>query len=105
MNCRKAVAVVLLMLLALEIVPCLCLETSTLATDAPGSFSCSLVSLQVCDQGDSLLGSLVANLPVLIPEAAILLPSPEVLCLVPDRASFALDGFRPSIDHPPQLSA
>lgn len=92
------------MLLALEIQPCVCLEAPILATGALGSFTCSIQPLQVCGHGDSLLGSL-ANVPVLVPGALVLMLSPEIRCLAPDGASFALDGFRPSIDHPPQLSA
>jgi hypothetical protein len=104
MDCRRAVAVVLLMFMALEILPCSYLKEPMSATAAPDSFACSIEPLQVCEQGDPLLGSL-ANLPVLVPGVVFLLLSPEVRCLVPDDASVALDGFRPSIDHPPQLSA
>lgn len=104
MDCRKAVAIVLLVFIALEILPGVCLDAPPLAPGVQGSFSCSIEPLQVCDSGDPLLGSL-ANIPVLVPGAPVLHPSPEISYLVPDGASFALDGFRPSIDHPPQLSA
>jgi len=105
MNFRNAIAVVLLLFMALEIQPCGCLEVPALATGALSSFACSIEPLQVCDSGDSLLGAL-ANIPVLVPETtALVLSFPEIQRLAPDRTSFAPDGFRPSIDHPPQLSA
>jgi hypothetical protein len=104
MNCRKAVAVVLLMFMALEILPCGYLEAPALATGALGSFACSVESLQVCDSGDSLLGAL-ANIPVLVPGATMLILPPEIHFLVPDLTSFVPEGFCPSIDHPPQLSS
>jgi hypothetical protein len=104
MNCRKAVAVVLLMFMALEILPCVCLDASAPATGESGGFMCSIGPLQVCDSGDSLLGAL-ANIPVLVPGATILILSPAIHFLVPDLTSFVPDGFCPSIDHPPQLRA
>ena len=104
MNYRKAVAVVLLMFMALEILPCVCQKAPAQAIGALGSFACSLESLQVCDGGDTLLGAL-AGIPVLVPSATLLIFSPEIHFFVPDLASFVPDGFCPSIDHPPQLSA
>jgi hypothetical protein len=104
MNCRKVVAAVLLMFMALEILPCMCLDASAPVPGAPRSFACSIEPLQVCDSGDSLLGAL-ANIPVLVPGATILILSPAIHFLVPDLTSFMPNGYCPSIDHPPQLCA
>lgn len=104
MDCRKAVAVVLLMFLALEILPCAFQEEPTLTADGPRGFACSIEPLQVCDHGDSFLGAL-ANLPVLVPGTPMLIPSPGIRYLLNDDSSFPPVGFHPAIDHPPQLSA
>lgn len=104
MNCRSACAVVLVALLTLQILPFSCRDDSNRASSEPGAFTCRFEPLQVCDHGDSFLGAL-AKFPVLVTGAPVLIPSTEVLCLVPDREFFAPDGFHPVIDHPPQLSA
>jgi hypothetical protein len=102
MNCRKALSVVLLLLVTFEILPCSFHDDSPLATGGTSGVACSIEPLQVCDQGDSPLGSL-ANALVLVPGDPPLILAPELLGLVVEHASFAPDGFRPSIDHPPQL--
>jgi hypothetical protein len=104
MNCRQAVAIALVIFLALEILPCSFLHAPTMATNVSDGFACCIEPLQVCDNGDHLLGAL-ANLTVLVPGATVLILIPEVHTLVPDRTVFIPDGFRPSIDHPPQLAA
>jgi len=104
MNCRAAVSVVLLVLLALQILPCSYQEDPTAASSGTGSLTCRFEPLQVCDSGDSFLGAL-ANIPVLVPGAPALFLTTEISGLIPDGAAFAPDGFKPAIDHPPQLSA
>lgn len=104
MKCRGAVAAILLVLLAMEILPCSFQETPIGASGVPGSLTCRFEPLQVCDQGDFFLGAL-GDLPVLVPGIPVLVLAPTVLCLVPAGSSFMPDGFRPTIDHPPQLSA
>lgn len=89
--------------MALEILPCAYQEEPTLASAGPGSLTCRIEPLQVCDQGDPFLGAL-ANLSVLVPGAPVLILTSQVFYLVPDGASFVPEGFRPAIDHPPQLS-
>lgn len=103
MNFRAGVAVVLLALLALEILPCSVVE-SPAAASAPAAVTCRFEPLQVCGDGDPLLGAL-ANLLVLVPAAPVVVPSPEVLGLAPAGVVFVPSGFTPPIDHPPQLSA
>lgn len=104
MNCRKAVAVFLLIFLALEILPCTYLDAPTLSADGQRALACSIEPLQVCGDGDSFLSVLV-HFPVVVPGTPVIILSAEVRYFVPDGASFAPDGFHPAIDHPPQLSA
>ena len=75
-----------------------------MAGSEPGGFACRFEPIQVCDQGDPFLGSM-AGIPFLVPAAPALLLTPELVSVVPDGASFVPDGFKPPIDHPPQLSA
>jgi len=98
------VAGVLLVFLALEILPCAYLGPPVLSSDGSRGFTCSIEPLQVCDHGDSFLGVLL-DLPVLLPGAPCLLPAIATLPLVQQAAAFVPDGFLPTIDHPPQLSA
>ena len=97
-------AVVLLILLALEILPCAYLESPTLSTDGPSGFACSIEPLQVCDNGDSFFGVL-ADLTVLVPGGPVIDLTPEVRSIAADGTRFVPERFVPAIDHPPQLFA
>ncbi len=101
MFCRSAIACLLTAMLALEILPCVCIDDSLPALGAKGGLTCRFEPLQVCDSGDPLLGAW-ANLPVLVPGAPLLFLSREFLCLVPEGASTTPDGYLPVIDHPPR---
>lgn len=104
MNFRKAIAVVLLLLIAQGILPFAYQEVPDLSGGGPGAVSCRIEPLQVCDPGDPFFGSL-AGFPVLVPGTPVLILCPEIRFFAPDFASFVPDGFHPAIDHPPQLSA
>ena len=101
---RAAVSVVLAALLGLQILPWGCLECAPAVSRGEPERSCSIEPLQVCDDGDSLLGELF-DLPVLLPGAPCLVPSTEAQPLVQQAAAFVPDRFHPAIDHPPRLSA
>jgi hypothetical protein len=104
MHYRKAVAGILLLLVALEMLPSACWEAPVSLAAVAGSSACSIGQVQVCDQGDPLLGALV-DLSVLVPGALDLTVVAEVRQLAPDVALFSPDGFRPAIDRPPKHSA
>ena len=104
MKWRSAVAAVLLVLLALEVLPFTIQEAPPAACGISGGLGCRIEPLQVCDDGDHFLGG-VADFLVLVPGALVLVVSPEVLRLAPGCAHCASEGFSPAIDHPPQLSA
>lgn len=101
---RAIVAVVLVASLGLEILPWGFIECEPAVPGGKSEHAFRIEPLQVCDHGDSFVGVLF-DLPVLLPGAPCLLPSSETLPLVQRAAAFAPDGYRPSIDHPPQLSA
>lgn len=101
---RAFVSVILIALLGMEILPWGFVECVPAVTGGPIERTFSIEPLQVCDHGDSFVGVLF-DLPVLLPEALCLLPSTVALPLVRQAVAFVPDGFRPAIDHPPQLSA
>jgi hypothetical protein len=95
---------VLVALLGLEILPWGFVECAPAVPGEQSERAFSIEPLQVCDHGDSFVGVLF-DLPVLLPGAPCLLPSTAALPLVQQVSAFVPDGFRPAIDHPPQLSA
>lgn len=104
MSCRGAVAAVLLVLLALEILPCSFQATPIGSCEAAGGLACRFEPLQVCDDGSSSLGVLAEH-PVLVTGIPVLIVSPAFFGLVPEGGSFAREGVRPAVDRPPRLSA
>lgn len=90
--------------MGMEILPWGFVESAPAAPGGQPERTFCIEPLQVCDHGDSFVGVLF-DLPVLLPGAPCLLPSTETLRLVQQAAAFVPDGFRPAIDHPPQLSA
>jgi hypothetical protein len=101
---RALGAVVLIASLGLEILPWGFVECAPAIPGEQGDRAFSIEPLQVCDHGDSFVGVLF-DLPVLLPGAPCLFPSPQALPFVQQAAPFVPDGFRPAIDHPPQLPA
>lgn len=97
-------AAALLVLVALEILPCTYQEAPTAEFGVPGGFACRFEPLQVCDQGDFFLG-IMANAPFVVAGNPVFIFSPELRRHIPESSSFVPDGFEPVIDHPPQLSA
>ena len=101
---RTFVSVVLVALLGMEILPWGFVECMPVIPGEQGERTFSIEPLQVCDQGDTFVGVLF-DFPVLLPGAPWLLPSTEALPVIQQVAALVPDGFRPAIDHPPQLSA
>lgn len=101
---RVVISIVLLALLGMEILPLGVVECVPAAPGGAVERTLSIEPLQVCGHGDTFAGVLF-DLPVLLPGALCLLPSTETLPLIQLAVAFAPDGFRPAIDHPPQLSA
>lgn len=98
------VAVVMLVLVALEIVPCSCLRDPTDSLSGSGTITCRFEPLQVCEDGGSFLGAL-ANHPVLVPCALVPFASHELLGCTPEGTILLPDGFKPIVDRPPELVA
>jgi len=101
---RAMVPVVLIALLGMGMLPCGFVECVPAVPGGPLERTLCIEPLQVCDHGDSFVGVLF-DLPVLLPGAPCLFPPPEGLPSVQQAAAFVPEGFRPAIDHPPQLSA
>jgi hypothetical protein len=101
---RTFVAVLLVALVGIGILPFGFVECLPSTPDELRERSLRIETLQVCDDGDSLIGVLF-DLPVLLPGTPHLQPSAGTLLLVRQAMAFVPDGFHPSIDHPPQLSA
>lgn len=101
---RALIAFVLVAFLGLEILPLGFVEFLPAPPGGPGERTACLEPLQVCDCGDTFLGVL-SDLPVLLPGAFCLLPSSAALPVVQEAVAFVPDGYRPAIDHPPQLPA
>lgn len=101
---RTFLSVILIFLLGMEILPWGFVECIPAVAGGPTERTFCIEPLQVCDHGDSFVGVLF-DLPALLPGAPCLLPSTEALPLVQQIAALTPDGFRPAIDHPPQLSA
>lgn len=99
---RILIAALLVGTLGLEILPWGYVECVPAAPGEKSGRAFRIEPLQVCDHGDTFLGVLF-DLPVLLPGAPCLYPSPELARLFPEPAAFAPDGFLPAIDHPPQL--
>jgi len=101
---RAVVSVLLLTVLGMEILPWGFVESVSTVPGGQSERTFRIEPLQVCDHGDSFLGVLF-DLPVLLPGAPCLFPSNKEQSLVQQAVAFIPDGFRPAIDHPPQLSA
>ena len=99
---RAVVSVVLVALLGMEILPWGFVECVPAIPGEQRERTFSIEPLQVCDHGDSFTGVL-SDFPVLLPGAPCLIPVPESLPLVQLAGAFVPDGFKPAIDHPPQL--
>jgi hypothetical protein len=98
------VAVVLLVLVALEILPCAIVRDSADPLSCTGDVACRFEPLQTCGDGDAFLGAL-ANHPVLLPSAIVPFTTHELLGRTPEGALLLPDGFTPNVDRPPELSA
>jgi hypothetical protein len=98
------VSVFLIALLGMGILPWGLVEGAPDVPGGPLERTLCIEPLQVCDHGDSIVGVLF-DLPVLLPGAPCLVPSPVTLPLVQQANAVAPDGFLPAINHPPQLSA
>ena len=101
---RALVSVILVASLAMEILPWGFAECVPAVPGGHSERTLCIGPLQVCEHGDSFVGVLF-DLSVLLPGAPGLLTSTEALALVEQAVDFVPDGFRPAIDHPPQLSA
>lgn len=101
MNFRAAFSAALVVLLALQILPCSFQEPPRAATEGGGGFTCRFEPLQVCDDGSSLLG-VWSGTPVLLAAAPVVYPSREVCALGPERTVSLPDGFKPPIERPPR---
>lgn len=101
---RAFVSVIMVAALGLQILPWGCVAFAPLLPGEDRELACVIEPLQVCDDGDSLLGDL-SELPVLLPGGPCLFPATATLPLGQQAAAFVPDGFHPAIDHPPQLRA
>ena len=101
---RAFVSVAVVAFLGTAILPWGFVEFVPAVPGGPVERTLCIEPLQVCDHGDSFVGVLF-DLPVLLPGAPCLFPPPEGLPSVQQAAAFVPEGFRPAIDHPPQLSA
>lgn len=104
MNCRCAVAAVLLVLVALDLLPCSCRETQPAISRGGWGFACSFEPLQVCCHDDSLSGT-PANTPFVVPGTPAFIFVPEVRHSICDLITLLPDGFTPEIDRPPRAPA
>lgn len=101
---RVVIAIVLVASFGMEIVPCGLVESVPIIAGEQDGCMLRLEQLQVCDRGDAFRGALI-DLPVLLPGAPGIFPSPAVRRHVPEVAASAADGFRPAIDRPPRHPA
>lgn len=101
---RVAVAALLLTSVALEILPFGLADSLAAAPGERGERTCFVEPLQLCDDGAGFEGFLY-DLPVLVPGAPGFVPPAGALVPVAGAAPRVPEGFRPAIDHPPQLPA
>ncbi len=92
--------VVLILSLGIEVLSCTFVECVTVAPTEQCGGAFSLESLQVCDDHDTI--GVLFDVPVNLPGAPCLLASVAPRRYLQYAAAFAPDGFRGTIDHPPQ---